>query len=127
MGDESNTMDSRGLSKTKRINIGSRRDELDPTVLEKLPTSTAIAVTFVRKYWTPTWVKAVDDADLSKLVKMTEMSTAQSHVLNCKLYMVLAENVDERSKVVGSEDVHKLRSKNKTLCSMLALAEEARA
>ncbi|KAL2488793.1 hypothetical protein Fot_42085 [Forsythia ovata] len=39
---------------TEQINIGSRQDELDPAILEKLPSSSAIAAASVHKYWTST-------------------------------------------------------------------------
>ncbi|KAL2479049.1 hypothetical protein Fot_48063 [Forsythia ovata] len=38
--------------KYEYINIGSRQDELDPTVLGKLPPPAANAATSVHKYWT---------------------------------------------------------------------------
>ncbi|KAL2529782.1 Uncharacterized protein Fot_22383 [Forsythia ovata] len=34
------------------INIGARQDELDPSVVEKLPSAVALAATSVHKYWT---------------------------------------------------------------------------
>ncbi|KAL2529109.1 hypothetical protein Fot_21710 [Forsythia ovata] len=83
-------------------------------------------VASIHKYWTPTWKKAADDTNLSELVKMAELSTVQSHVLNCKLYKILVENIDECSKVVSSEDVDKLHSKNKILHSKLTLVDKAR-
>ncbi|KAL2501309.1 hypothetical protein Fot_35157 [Forsythia ovata] len=45
------------------INIEFCRDELDPTVLGKLPVPAAIAVASVHKYWTSTFEKAVDNAE----------------------------------------------------------------
>ncbi|KAL2538168.1 hypothetical protein Fot_19559 [Forsythia ovata] len=44
------------------INIGSRWDELDPTILGKLPAPAAIAAVSVHKYWTLTYRKAADNA-----------------------------------------------------------------
>ncbi|KAL2552563.1 hypothetical protein Fot_06182 [Forsythia ovata] len=44
------------------INIGSCRDELDPTILGKLPTPVAIAAVSVHKYWTSAYGKAADNA-----------------------------------------------------------------
>ncbi|KAL2550923.1 hypothetical protein Fot_12453 [Forsythia ovata] len=82
------------------INIGSRRDKLDPTVLRKLPAPTAIAAASVHKYWTSTFGKAVDNAELTELLKLAEMYTSQSHVLNCELYKVLAMKVDELCSTV---------------------------
>ncbi|KAL2554110.1 Uncharacterized protein Fot_07729 [Forsythia ovata] len=38
--------------KYEYIDIGSRRDELDPTILVKLPPPAAKAATSVHKYWT---------------------------------------------------------------------------
>ncbi|KAL2558706.1 hypothetical protein Fot_03445 [Forsythia ovata] len=100
---------------TECINIGSHQDELDLAVLEKLSAPLDTTATLVHKYWTPTWAKVVDDTDLLEFVKMAEMSTSRSH------------NIAKRLKVVGSEDVNKLRSENKTLHSKLTLADEARA
>ncbi|KAL2456020.1 hypothetical protein Fot_57131 [Forsythia ovata] len=48
--------------KYEYINIRSRRDELDPTVLGKLPPPAAIATASVHKYWTSAFGKVVDDA-----------------------------------------------------------------
>ncbi|KAL2538276.1 hypothetical protein Fot_19667 [Forsythia ovata] len=112
---------------TERINIGSSQNELDPAVLENLPAPSAIAVASVHKYWTSTWAKATDDADLIEMIKMTKMSTTWSHVLNCELYKVLVMKVDElRSTVTGIEDIDELRSENKILCSMLAIYDDAK-
>ncbi|KAL2549943.1 hypothetical protein Fot_11473 [Forsythia ovata] len=76
-------------------------DELDPTVLEKLPASTAIAAVSVHKYWTSTFWKAADNVELTELLKLAEMYTSQSHVFNCELYKVLAMKVDELRSTVG--------------------------
>ncbi|KAL2488378.1 Uncharacterized protein Fot_41670 [Forsythia ovata] len=46
--------------------------------------------------------------------------------MRAKRGRVLVENIDEISKVKGSEDVDKLRSENKVLRSKLALVEDAR-
>ncbi|KAL2552538.1 Uncharacterized protein Fot_06157 [Forsythia ovata] len=76
----------------------------------------------VHKYWTSAWEKEADNADLSELIKMTEISTARSHVLNCKLYKVLAMKVDELcSTAKDSKDIDELCSENKILCSRLAI------
>ncbi|KAL2529227.1 hypothetical protein Fot_21828 [Forsythia ovata] len=59
---------------------------------------------------------------------MAEMNTIRSHLLNCKLYKVLAMKVDElRSTVVGAEDIVALCLENQTLRSELAVSEDARA
>ncbi|KAL2549920.1 hypothetical protein Fot_11450 [Forsythia ovata] len=87
-----------------------------------------MATTSVHKYWTSTWAKAVDNVDLSEMVKMVEMCIAQSHVLNCKLYKVLAIKVDELCSVAtGSKDIDELRSENKIFRSRLAVSKNARA
>ncbi|KAL2479154.1 hypothetical protein Fot_48168 [Forsythia ovata] len=94
----------------EHINIGSHKDELDPAILEKLPALSAMAVAFVHKYWTSTWAKATDNADLSEMIKMAESNTAWSHVLNCELYKVLAMKIDElRSTAMGAKDIDELR------------------
>ncbi|KAL2494325.1 Uncharacterized protein Fot_38082 [Forsythia ovata] len=48
------------LSPVECINIGSRWDELDPIVLEKLPASAAITAASIHKYWTSAFEKAAD-------------------------------------------------------------------
>ncbi|KAL2552389.1 hypothetical protein Fot_06008 [Forsythia ovata] len=59
-------------SKYEYINIGSRRGELDPTVLGKPPTLVAIAAASVHKYWTSTFGKAADNAELAELLKLLD-------------------------------------------------------
>ncbi|KAL2487980.1 hypothetical protein Fot_41272 [Forsythia ovata] len=85
----------------ERINIMFRRGELDPTVLGKLSAPVAIAAASVHKYWTSAFDKFADNAELMELLKLAEMYTFQSHVLNCKLYKVLAMKVDELRSTVG--------------------------
>ncbi|KAL2489130.1 SPRY domain-containing protein [Forsythia ovata] len=112
----------------ERINIEFHRDELDPTVLGKLLALAAIAAASVHKYWTSAFEKAADNAELIELLKLAEMYTYRSHVLNCELYKVLAMKVDElRSTVRGDEDVNALRSENKYLGERLAISEDVRA
>ncbi|KAL2529367.1 hypothetical protein Fot_21968 [Forsythia ovata] len=65
----------------ERINIGSHQDELDPTILEKLPAPFSMATTSVHKYWTSSWVKMADNEDLSEMIRIAEMTTALSHEL----------------------------------------------
>ncbi|KAL2514644.1 hypothetical protein Fot_28615 [Forsythia ovata] len=88
-------------SKYEYINIGSHRDKLDPTVLGKLPVPTTIAAASVHKYWTSAFDKATDNAELMELLKLAEMYTSRSHVLNYELYKVLAMKVDELRSTVG--------------------------
>ncbi|KAL2531995.1 hypothetical protein Adt_05346 [Abeliophyllum distichum] len=108
-------------SRNEYINIGSHQDELDPTVLEKLSISIATAVTSVYKYWTFSFEKAIANAELTELLKLAELHTSWSHVLNCKLYKVLAMKIEElRSMAGGGEDVDALRSENKDLHNRLA-------
>ncbi|KAL2509021.1 hypothetical protein Fot_32668 [Forsythia ovata] len=96
--------------------------ELDLAILEKLPISSAIAAASVHKYWTSAWEKAADNAELLEMLKLAEMYTSQSHVLNCKLYKVLAIKIDElHSTVVGAEDIDELHLKNKIFHSSLAV------
>ncbi|KAL2471637.1 hypothetical protein Adt_39773 [Abeliophyllum distichum] len=112
---------------TEHINIGSHQDELNLSILEKLLPPSAIVAASVHKYWTSVWVRTTKDADLPELIKMVEMNTAQSHVLNYELYKVLVMKVDIlRSTVVGVKDINALRSENKVLCARLAIAEDAR-
>ncbi|KAL2489319.1 hypothetical protein Fot_42611 [Forsythia ovata] len=58
------------------INIEFRRDELDPTVLGKLPAPAAITAASIHKYWTSAFEKAVDNAKLMELLKLAEMYTS---------------------------------------------------
>ncbi|KAL2538005.1 hypothetical protein Fot_19396 [Forsythia ovata] len=102
--------------KYEYINIGYRQDELDPTVLGKLPPLAAKAVASVHKYWTSTFGKAADNVELTELLKLAEMYTSCSHVLNCELYRLLEMKVDElRSITREGEDVEALRTENKDL------------
>ncbi|KAL2549806.1 hypothetical protein Fot_11336 [Forsythia ovata] len=112
----------------ERINIRFRQDELDPTVLGKLPAPATIAAASFYKYWTSTFEKAADNAELMELLKLAEMYTSRSHMLNCELYNILAMKVDELRSTVGrDEDVNALRSENKDLRERLAIFEDARA
>ncbi|KAL2500291.1 Uncharacterized protein Fot_34139 [Forsythia ovata] len=114
--------------KLKYINIGSRHDELDPTALGKLPALAAIAATSVHKYWTSAFGKAAENVELTELLKLAEMYTSRSQVLNCELYKVLAMKVDELRPMVGEDkDVDMLRLENKDDREQLAFSEDARA
>ncbi|KAL2553120.1 hypothetical protein Fot_06739 [Forsythia ovata] len=109
------------------INVGSRQDKMDPAILKKLPAPSTIATTSVHKYWTSTFTKAADDAKLMELLKLAEMYTSRSHLLNCELYWVLAMKIDElRSTVVGGEDIDALCLENKDLREQLSFSEDAR-
>ncbi|KAL2519900.1 hypothetical protein Fot_23823 [Forsythia ovata] len=77
------------------INIGARQDKLDPSVVEKLPSAVVLTATSVHKYWTSSFGKAVDTAEVTKLMKLAEMYTSRSHVLNCELYKILEMKVDK--------------------------------
>ncbi|KAL2508371.1 hypothetical protein Fot_32018 [Forsythia ovata] len=110
------------------VNIGSRRNKLDPTVLEKLPHPAAIAAASVHKYWTSTFGRAADNVELTELLKLAEMYTSRSHVLNCELYKLLEMKIDElRTTTGGDEDVEALRAENKDLREQLVFSEDARA
>ncbi|KAL2488102.1 hypothetical protein Fot_41394 [Forsythia ovata] len=98
------------------INIGARQDKLDPSVLGKLPPAVALAATSVHKYWTSAFGKAADTAEVTELMKLAEMYTSRSHVLNCELYKMLEMKVDEIHSVIGEdEDAEAMRAKNKRL------------
>ncbi|KAL2527845.1 Uncharacterized protein Fot_20446 [Forsythia ovata] len=115
------------LGKCEYINIGACRDKLDPTILGKLPPAVAIAATSVHKYWTSTFGKAADTAEVTKLMKLVEMYTSRSHVLNCELYKMLEMKVDEIHSVIGEdEDVEAMRAENKHLRARLAFSKDAR-
>ncbi|KAL2494968.1 hypothetical protein Fot_38725 [Forsythia ovata] len=115
------------IGKCKYINIGARQDKLDPTVLGKLPPAVAIAATSVHKYWTSAFGKAADTVEVTELMKLAEMYTSLSHVLNCELYKMLEMKVDEIHSVIGEdEDVEAMRAKNKHLRARLTFSEDAR-
>ncbi|KAL2472753.1 hypothetical protein Fot_48489 [Forsythia ovata] len=87
-----------------------------------------MVVASVHKYWTSAWVMVADDVDLLEMIKMAEMSTARSHILNSELYKVLAMKVDElRLAATNSKDIDELHSDNKIIHSRLAFSEDARA
>ncbi|KAL2559782.1 hypothetical protein Fot_04521 [Forsythia ovata] len=122
----SQTSMSLPLGRCEYINIGARQDKLDPTVLGKLPPSVAIVATSVHKYWTSGFGKAVDTAEVTELMKLAEMYTFRSHVLNCELYKILEMKVDEIHSVIREdEDVEALRAENKRLRARLAFSEDA--
>ncbi|KAL2501838.1 hypothetical protein Fot_35686 [Forsythia ovata] len=52
-------------SRCEYINIGALQDKLDPSVVEKLPSVVALAATSVHKYWTSSFGKAVDTAEMT--------------------------------------------------------------
>ncbi|KAL2489693.1 hypothetical protein Fot_42985 [Forsythia ovata] len=116
------------LSKYQYINIGFHQDKLDPTVLEKLPPPVANAVAPVHKYWTSAFGNAAETAEVTELLKLVEMYTSHSHVLNCELYKMLEMKVDELRSVIGEdEDVEAMCAENKDLRTRLAFSEDARA
>ncbi|KAL2559480.1 hypothetical protein Fot_04219 [Forsythia ovata] len=98
------------------VNIGACQDKLDPSVVEKLPPAVALAATSVHKYWTSSFGKAADTAEVTELMKLAEMYTSRSHVLNCELYKILEMKVDEIHSVLGEdEDAEAMRTKIKHL------------
>ncbi|KAL2559918.1 hypothetical protein Fot_04657 [Forsythia ovata] len=108
------------------INIGARQDKLDPSVVEKLPSAVALAATSVHKYWTSSFGKAADTAEVTELMKLAEMYTSRSHVLNCELYKMLEMKVDEIHSVLGEdEDAEAMRVEIKRLRARLAFSKDA--
>ncbi|KAL2559987.1 Uncharacterized protein Fot_04726 [Forsythia ovata] len=98
------------------INIGARQDKLDLSVVDKLPSAVALAATLVHKYWTSSFGKAVDTAEVTELMKLAEMYTSRSHVLNCELYKMLKMKVDEIQFAFGEdENVEAIRAEIKRL------------
>ncbi|KAL2553212.1 hypothetical protein Fot_06831 [Forsythia ovata] len=83
-------------------------NELDPVVLEKLPAPAAIAAASIHKSWTSTFEKVADNAELMKLLKLAEMYTSRSHVLNCELYKVLVMKVDKLRSTIGGAQISTL-------------------
>ncbi|KAL2508254.1 hypothetical protein Fot_31901 [Forsythia ovata] len=111
----SQTSMSPPLDRCKYINIGARQDKLDPSVLGKLPPAVALAATSVHKYWTSAFGKAADTAEVTELMKLAEMYTSRSHVLNCELYKMLEMKVDEIYSVIGEdEDAKAIRGRKQT-------------
>ncbi|KAL2545963.1 hypothetical protein Fot_15196 [Forsythia ovata] len=108
------------------INIGTCQDELDPAVVEKLPSAVALAATSVHKYWTSSFGKVVDTAEVAELMKMAEMYTSRSHVLNCELYKMLEMKVDEIQSTLGEdENAEAMRAEIKRLRARLAFLKDA--
>ncbi|KAL2520807.1 hypothetical protein Fot_24730 [Forsythia ovata] len=107
------------------INIGARQDKLDPSVVEKLPPAIALAATSVHKYWISSFGKATDTAEVTELMKLAEMYTLRSHVLNCELYKMLEMKVNEIHSVFGEdEDAEAMRAEIKRLRARLAKDKE---
>ncbi|KAL2494046.1 hypothetical protein Fot_37803 [Forsythia ovata] len=85
------------------------------------------AAASVNKYWTSAFVKTVNNAELLEMLKLAEMYTSRSHVLNYELYKVLAMKIGElHSTVVSAKDINKLRSENKIFHLRLAVSEDTR-
>ncbi|KAL2559163.1 hypothetical protein Fot_03902 [Forsythia ovata] len=111
----------------KYINIGARQDKLDLSAVEKLPSAVALAATSVHKYWTSSFGKAVDTAEVMELMKLAEMYTFRSYVLNCELYKILEMKVDEIHSALGEdEDAETMRAEIKRLRARLVFSEDAR-
>ncbi|KAL2494113.1 hypothetical protein Fot_37870 [Forsythia ovata] len=118
----------RGLSEARglllrglRVTFAMIEGHLEHPLLILLAAPSAIAAASVLKYWTSAFVTVVDNAELMELLKLAEMYTSRSHVLNCELYKVLAMKVDElRSMVERGENIGALRSENKNLHVELA-------
>ncbi|KAL2478881.1 hypothetical protein Fot_47895 [Forsythia ovata] len=108
------------------INIGARQGELDPSVVEKLPSAVALAATSVHKYWTSSFGKAVDTAEVTQLMKLAKMYTSHSHVLNCELYKMLEMKVDEIQSALGEDkNAEAMRVEIKRLRARLTFSEDA--
>ncbi|KAL2558724.1 hypothetical protein Fot_03463 [Forsythia ovata] len=108
------------------INIEVRQDKLDPSVVEKLPPAVALATISVYKYWTTHFGKAADAAEVTELMRLAEMYTSSSHVLNCELYKLLEMKVDEIRSVLGEdEDAEVMRAEIKRLRAWLVFSEDA--
>ncbi|KAL2507737.1 Uncharacterized protein Fot_31384 [Forsythia ovata] len=109
------------------INIGTHQDKLDPSAVDKLPSAVALAATSVHKYWTSSFGKAVYTAEVTELMKLAEMYTSRSHVLNCELYKMLEMKVDEIQSALGEdENVEAMRAEIKRLWARLAFSEDVR-
>ncbi|KAL2538827.1 hypothetical protein Fot_20218 [Forsythia ovata] len=123
----SRTSMSLPLGRYEYINIGAHQDQLDPSILGKLPSAVALAATSIHKYWTSSFGKAVDTAEVTELMKLAEMYTSRSHVLNCELYKILEMKVDEIHSVIGEdEDAEAMRAEIKRLRARLTFSKDAR-
>ncbi|KAL2553798.1 hypothetical protein Fot_07417 [Forsythia ovata] len=123
----SRTSISPPLGRCEYINIGAHQDKLNLSVVEKLPSAVALAATSVHKYWTSSFGKAADTAEVTELMKLAEMYTSRSHVLNYELYKMLEMKVDEIHPVLGEdEDADAMRVGVKRLRARLAFSEDAR-
>ncbi|KAL2520675.1 hypothetical protein Fot_24598 [Forsythia ovata] len=108
------------------INIGARQDELDPSVVEKLPSAVALVAASVHKYWTSPFGNAVDTTKVTELMKLAEMYTYRSHVLNCELYKMLEMRVVEIQSALGEdENAEAMRAEIKRLRARLVFLEDA--
>ncbi|KAL2489751.1 hypothetical protein Fot_43043 [Forsythia ovata] len=109
------------------INIGARQDKLDPSIVGKLPPVVVLTATSIYKYWTSSFGKAADTAEVTELMKLAEMYTSRSHVLNCELYKMLEMKADEIHFVIGeNDDVEAMRAEIKRLRARLVFFEDAR-
>ncbi|KAL2501016.1 hypothetical protein Fot_34864 [Forsythia ovata] len=118
----------RKLGKRKAGADSREEGQAVPHSFRKITGSGCYSSSLSSKYWTSAFEKAADNAELTELLKLAEMYTSQSHVLNCELYKVLAMKVDELRSTIGRyEDVNVLRSKNNDLRERLAFSEDARA
>ncbi|KAL2501747.1 hypothetical protein Fot_35595 [Forsythia ovata] len=119
----SRTSISPPLGRCEYINIRAHQDKLDPSVVERLPSAVALAATSVHKYWTSSFGKAIDTVEVTELIKLAEMYTSRSHVLNCELYKMLEMKVDEIHSVLGEdEDAKAMRAEIKRLRARLAFS-----
>ncbi|KAL2501805.1 hypothetical protein Fot_35653 [Forsythia ovata] len=123
-----NAGDSQKIERGREDPSSKVEDRLDLTALGKLPAPATIAAVSVHKYWITAFVKATNNAELMELLKLAEMYTSRSHVLNYELYKVLAIKVDELRSMVGwDENVDALCLENKDLQEQLVFSEDARA
>ncbi|KAL2514011.1 hypothetical protein Fot_27982 [Forsythia ovata] len=98
---------------------------MDPSVVEKLPSAT-LAATTVHKYWTSYFEKTVDTAEVAELIKLAEMYTSRSHVLNCDLYKMLEMKVNEIQSTLGEDkNAEAMRAEIKRLRARLTFSEDA--
>ncbi|KAL2495743.1 hypothetical protein Fot_39500 [Forsythia ovata] len=96
--------------------------------LGKLPPAVVNAASSVHKYWTSAFGKAAETSEVTELLKLAEMYTSRSHVLNYELYKMLEMKVDKLRSVIGDdEDVEAMRAENKDLRARLVFSEDARA
>ncbi|KAL2506472.1 hypothetical protein Adt_22093 [Abeliophyllum distichum] len=86
-GEDGDARNSAGSD--SRVRISHRSGEMDPSILEPLPTSLAIIVASVYKYWTQPWEKTAEEALIRDLLRLAEMNLVRGLVLTKEVFNTL--------------------------------------